>query len=893
MVIKVGINSFGRIGRVIFRTCTEHSDIEVSAINDPAIDLEYMCYLIKFDSTHGKFSGTISNESDDIKINDHTVKVFHHKAPADIPWHEAGVQYVVEASGMFTSVEKASGHLTSDGVRRVVVTAPSADAPMLILGVNESSIQLDMKVISCASSTLYCLAPIIKILEDAYGVADGFVTSIHAMTPSLKPLDGLCVRGKHWRDHRSIHQNIIPAATGACRALGRIIPGCRDKLAGLAFRVPVVNGSVLDITLRLNKNTTIAEISKTIEDLNNSLLRNIIQVSNEKAVSSDFLGDTHSCVLDIDSSLQIKPNFFKLICWYENEYSYSCRVIDTVLFLERQFQAQILTPTRLMYMTPISSNIQNIENSQDCRRSYVSFSVIPGLLNNRPNMKPSLRSLEMKATTEQYSKHEIGPPSNRENKESIKSYIDRLTKCKCNEKKNKVDVVRKDSKEDNEHKAENCFKKIEKEVSEMLNMAADLLNKSSSIKLQTAKKSKKVPEKESKNRDMMRKNIIAKISDTLEKIREVKMNTLNTDITGDQKTVLDIDNYQDKDSLPTHEAGSVNNSQPKLPKPNSHTKTVNSNISLNTLMYKKYPDSCGDEINANFPLINTNIFDTSNDHKSDYHTNVHDEDDTSTVATIVSEKLENTQFFLNKTTPVKSKVTNHMTENCNERSVSNRHNGRNETKLNTSENKGKTETVVSISNFNMDSKAESDSIEGVNEQYIELKKTVAVKNIHDDRNNNNDVKKVDDTAAETFKNSPGCSRGSCSTIENVSEKSLSGVISSYATVSKNNSSYRTQDIYDKLDSESMSDSESSYRIREKTSQVINITDLTYSLEDLPRLDKICRVIEISDELSNKLFSPLDDDNYEDTARRKWSFQDLCERIKYDEFFNGLFEKPAS
>ncbi|XP_063365886.1 uncharacterized protein LOC134654353 [Cydia amplana] len=891
MVIKVGINSFGRIGRVIFRTCTEHSDIEVSAINDPAIDPEYMCYLIKFDSTHGKFSGTVSHEGDEIKVNEHSVKVFHHKAPADIPWHEAGVQYVVEASGMYTSVEKASGHMTSEGVRRVVVTDPSADAPMLILGVNENSIQLDMKVISCASSTLYCLAPIIKVLEDAYGIADGFVTSIHAMTPSLKPLDGLCVRGKHWRDHRSIHQNIIPAATGACRALGRVLPASRGKLAGLAFRVPVVNGSVLDITLRLNKNTTIAEISKNIEDLNNSLLRNIIQVTNEKAVSSDFLGDTHSCVLDIDASLQIKPNFFKLICWYENEYSYSCRVIDTVLFLERQFQAQMLTPTRLMYERPISKNLQNIENNQennDVKRPCVSFRV-PRLLNNRPNMEPSVRSLEMKATTAQYSIHQISAPSMRGiNKESIKSYIDTLTKCKCNEKQNIVDVSRKDSKKGNEHKlAENCFKKIEKEVSEMLNITDDFLNKTSSKKLQSAKKSKQVSEIELKTRDIMRKNIIAKISDTLEKIREVKMNTLNSDITGEQK-IVDVDDYQDKVSLPTHEVQSLNTTEIILPKSNSPTKTFNSNISLNTLKYKKYPSFRGVEINGNFPLISTNTFYVSNDQKSEYHTNVDGEDDTSTVPTIVSEKLENTLHFLHKTTAVKSKVTNHHVEICKEKT-------QNENKINTSENKVKDESVVSSSNFNMDRKAESDSIEGVNEQYIELKETVAVNNIHEARNHNNDVKKVDGIAAENLQNSPGCSKRSSSTIQNVADKSLSGVVSSYTdpTISKKNCSYRTQDIFDKLESESMSGSGSSHRIREKTSQIINITDLTYSLEDLPRLDKICRVIEISDELSDKLFSPLDDENYETNAKRKWSFQDLCERIKYDEFFNGLFKKPAS
>ncbi|XP_047992122.1 glyceraldehyde-3-phosphate dehydrogenase-like isoform X2 [Leguminivora glycinivorella] len=527
-------------------------------------------------------------------VTGHSIKVFHHKAPADIPWQDAGVQYVVEASGMFTSVGKASGHLTSVGVRRVVITAPSADAPMLILGVNENTIQPDMKVVSCASSTLYCLAPIIKVLEDAFGVDDGFVTSIHAMTPSLKPLDGLCVRGKHWRDHRSIVQNIIPAATGACRALGKIIPNCKDKLAGLAFRVPVVNGSVLDMTLRLNKNTTIAEISKTIEDLNNCSLRNIIQVSNEKSVSSDFMGDKHSCILDIDSSLQMKPNFFKLICWYENEYSYSCRVIDTVLFLERQFQTHIFTPTRLMYKRPLSGNLHNIEKSQgDVGRPYVSF-CFPGLQHNRPTFKPSLQNLEIRATTAQNAIQELAYSSIRRNKESIKSYIERLTKCKCNEKT----VPRKYTKEDNEHKAENCFKKVEKEVSEMLIMAEDMLNKSCSRKLQSSKKCTKLSEEESKNRDTMRKNIIAKISDTLEKIREVKMCTLNTSTAGDQKTDARNHEYEDKASLPslsTREAGSLNikNSLLKVPKPNSPIKTVNSRTSLNTLMNQTFPDYQG------------------------------------------------------------------------------------------------------------------------------------------------------------------------------------------------------------------------------------------------------------------------------------------------------------
>ncbi|XP_026736717.1 glyceraldehyde-3-phosphate dehydrogenase-like [Trichoplusia ni] len=196
MVIKVGINGFGRIGRVIFRTCLQHPDIELSAINDPAIDIEYICYLIKFDSTHGKFKGNISHTENEITIDERTIKVFREKLPPSVPWQAAGVQYVIEASGMFTCLQKASGHLASDGVKRVIVTAPSIDVPMIILGVNDNKLNAEQKVLSCASSTLYCLAPMVKVLEESFGVTEGFITSIHAMTPSLKPLDGLCLRGK-------------------------------------------------------------------------------------------------------------------------------------------------------------------------------------------------------------------------------------------------------------------------------------------------------------------------------------------------------------------------------------------------------------------------------------------------------------------------------------------------------------------------------------------------------------------------------------------------------------------------------------------------------------------------------------------------------------------------
>ncbi|CAH2984003.1 unnamed protein product [Chilo suppressalis] len=352
-MIYLGINGFGRIGRVILRACLQKPDFEITAINDPAIDVQYICYLIKYDSTHGKFNGSVSHNKDEIIVNDKRIKIFHEKLPANIPWHAAGVHYVVESSGMFTTMEKASGHLANESVRRVIVTAPSVDVFMLILGVNDDKLHTGQKVISCASSTMYCLAPIVKVLEDSFGVADGFVTSIHAMTPSLKPLDGLCLRGKvkHWRDHRSIHQNIIPAMTGACKALGKIIPKAKDKLCGLAFRVPIVNVSVLDITIRLNSNTTLQQIIQKVDKASNTELKGIIRISADNAVSSDFIGETHSCILDANSSLQLKANFFKLVCWYENEYSYACRVIDTIIFADNKFS--------------YANTISNISNTED------------------------------------------------------------------------------------------------------------------------------------------------------------------------------------------------------------------------------------------------------------------------------------------------------------------------------------------------------------------------------------------------------------------------------------------------------------------------------------------------------------------------------------------------
>ncbi|KAG7312265.1 hypothetical protein JYU34_001737 [Plutella xylostella] len=357
MVVKVGINGFGRIGRVVFRTCLENENIQIAALNDPAINVEYIAYLIKFDSTHGRFKGTVTHTETEVIIDGKKIKVYHEKLPVTIPWADTGTKYVVEASGLFTTLERACGHLRSASVRRVLVTAPSADVPMFIVGVNEHTMRSDHKVVSCASSTLYCLAPIIKILQDVFGVEEGFVTSIHAMTPSLKPLDGLCLRGKHWRDHRSILQNIIPANTGACKALPRIIPQIKDKLQGIAFRVPIVNVSVLDISVRLSSDTSLPIIVKHVDLAGRTTMKNIIKTSSEEAVSSDFIGDSCSCIVDVNSCLQLKSNFYKIVCWYENEYSYACRIVDMILLSEKSGQNRLLS--KMTILRPLLSMNQN------------------------------------------------------------------------------------------------------------------------------------------------------------------------------------------------------------------------------------------------------------------------------------------------------------------------------------------------------------------------------------------------------------------------------------------------------------------------------------------------------------------------------------------------------
>ncbi|XP_039756657.1 uncharacterized protein LOC120631241 [Pararge aegeria] len=720
MLARIGINGFGRIGRVIFRTCMESKDLEVTAINDPAIDIEYICYLIKFDSTHGKFKSAVTFSDGEISINDKKIKVFCEKLPSNIPWQSADVQYVVEASGMFTNLEKASGHLASGNVKRVIVTAPTVDVPMLLLGVNMEQIHAEHKVISCASSTLYCLAPIVKILEDNYGVSEGFITSIHAMTPSLKPLDGLCLKGKHWRDHRSIHQNIIPAATGACKALGKIIPSVKDKLTGLAFRVPIVNVSVLDITVRLNKNTTMQDIIKCVEMESKLTMRSIIKISKDQEVSSDFLGDENSCILDVNSSLQLNQKFFKLICWYENEYSYACRVVGSIKYSEENRYK--IPFDRIISSKPIP-DFKTEHVISDChavKRQKILFSaskktgILAKSLEQQINIKRPLPHIslgsnqaplgEIKQCNEIFKVWNDEEPVSRhllkENKKSLFQSCMTLGGTNASQ-----------SQKNNFAKTKERLDQVKKEFSKMVDMTENLLKKSS------------------------------------------------------QEIIRCNDNFE----------------------PNYFS------------------------------------------HKTD----------------------------LGSINPCK-KLIKHDIQHDEERQLNN-YSENDRVRINTKEDFEKP-AMSDLSDREL-------KVTYINPESSQLETNKST-------NKNEIRKKIIEGILKIL------------TADSMEDKMPPSLVNTDTTISTREAN-KSLDIYDKIDSVSATDSENSFQINEKTSQVIDIKDLTSSTEDLDRLDKICRIIEISDEMSDKLFSVLDHNDI-NTKQKPWSFKDLCERLKLDEFCNSVF-----
>lgn len=327
---KIGINGFGRIGRLVLRASIEKG-AQVVAVNDPFIGVDYMVYLFKYDSTHGRFKGEVKAEGGCLVVNGNKIQVFQERDPKSIPWGKAGAEYVVESTGVFTTIEKASAHLEG-GAKKVIISAPSADAPMFVCGVNLDAYQPSMKVVSNASCTTNCLAPLAKVVNDNFDIVEGLMTTVHATTATQKTVDG--PSGKLWRDGRGAAQNIIPAATGAAKAVGKVIPALNGKLTGMAFRVPVANVSVVDLTVRLGKGASYDDIKAKVKEAANGPLKGILGYTEEEVVSSDFIGDNHSSIFDAAAGISLNNNFVKLISWYDNEYGYSNRVVDPIKYMQ-------------------------------------------------------------------------------------------------------------------------------------------------------------------------------------------------------------------------------------------------------------------------------------------------------------------------------------------------------------------------------------------------------------------------------------------------------------------------------------------------------------------------------------------------------------------------------
>ena len=328
MSVKVGINGFGRIGRLVFRAAIDNPNVEIVGINDPFIDPEYMVYMLSYDTVHGRFKGTASHTADSIIVNGKAIKVFDKMKANEIPWGSCGADYIVESTGVYTTLETANAHIEA-GAKKVVITAPSADAPMFVMGVNHNKYTKDMNIISNASCTTNCLAPLAKVINDNFGIVEGLMTTVHATTATQKTVDG--PSRKDWRGGRGAAFNIIPSSTGAAKAVGKVIPELNGKLTGMAFRVPTADVSVVDLTCRLEKGASYDEIKKAIKAAADGDLKGILGYTEDAVVSSDFIGESMTSVFDADAGISLNDNFVKLVSWYDNEWGYSCKVVDLLL----------------------------------------------------------------------------------------------------------------------------------------------------------------------------------------------------------------------------------------------------------------------------------------------------------------------------------------------------------------------------------------------------------------------------------------------------------------------------------------------------------------------------------------------------------------------------------
>jgi len=332
MTIKVGINGFGRIGRIVFRNAVDHPEVEVVAVNDPFIEPKYAEYMLKYDSTHGRFNGTVEVDGSDLIVNGKRVKFYMERDPAAIPWKDTGAYYIVESTGVFTTTDKASAHLKG-GAKKVVISAPSADAPMFVMGVNEKSYKSDLNVVSNASCTTNCLAPLAKVIHDKYTIIEGLMTTIHSYTATQKTVDG--PSAKDWRGGRTAAQNIIPSSTGAAKAVGKVIPDLNGKLTGMSMRVPTSNVSVVDLTCRIEKGASYDEIKATIKAAAEGELKGILAYTEDDVVSTDMMGNPNSSIFDAKAGISLNKNFVKLVSWYDNEWGYSRRVLDLLAYMAK------------------------------------------------------------------------------------------------------------------------------------------------------------------------------------------------------------------------------------------------------------------------------------------------------------------------------------------------------------------------------------------------------------------------------------------------------------------------------------------------------------------------------------------------------------------------------
>ena len=325
--IKIGINGFGRIGRLVFRAASKNKNIQIVGIND-LIDTNYMSYMLKYDTTHGKFDGSVSINGKNLEVNGKKIRVTNEKDPSKLNWSEVEAEYVIESTGLFLTKDSAKGHIES-GAKKVIMSAPSKDnTPMFVMGVNNKQYTSDMNFVSNASCTTNCLAPLAKVLHDNFGIVSGLMTTVHATTASQKIVDGPSI--KDWRGGRAAFANIIPSSTGAAKAVGKVIPELDGKLTGMAFRIPIIDVSVVDLTVNLKSSTNYEEICLTMKNASENDLKGIMGYTEEDVVSTDFIGDSRTSIFDAGAGIMLNEKFVKVVSWYDNEWGYSSKVVELI-----------------------------------------------------------------------------------------------------------------------------------------------------------------------------------------------------------------------------------------------------------------------------------------------------------------------------------------------------------------------------------------------------------------------------------------------------------------------------------------------------------------------------------------------------------------------------------